>query len=377
MKYHSIFKIMLRVAIVLVLVLTTAATCFAGYETQWPFQAEVFVNGNSIGTCGTIQEFNQLLVNNPGSGDMVVKAAEDVYWALNKQIVIPKGAEYNISFDITEHNCYLEPGCSFKIEADNVTIDFDCKLDLLRNFLQNENGGLVYVTGNNVTIKNLYMSNLSAKYYGGAIYTEGNNTTIENCGFTDCTAGYYGGAIYAEKYGCKVNGCTFTGCTANGGWAGAIYLNYGGKSEQDRALIENCKFDKCSANGGHGEALFIGDDYTHVKGCEFYNTTVTSDICYVGNSANVNIRFENCKFYNNEPADGYDEFIDIWGTRSTTVVSGCSSDNPSEDKFYSCTGSFISEGNLGIIIVLSVLALGGIVAVVIVNKKKKFAPSEN
>ena len=380
MKKHSKkFKIMLSAVIVLVIVLATAATCFADGEASMPFQAEVFVNGSSIGNCTTIQDFNKLLTDNPGSGDMLVKSANRASWHFWEPIVIPAGAEYRITFKMTDstRGWYFKRGCGIRVEADNVSLDFGHGPDFSDTYQQNEYGGLIYVTGDNFTLKNIDISGTSAKYHGGAIYTEGNNTTIENCTFSNCTAEEYGGAIYAKNYGCKIKGCTFKECTAKGGWAGAVYLNYGGKSKKDLALIENCDFNNCSANGGYGEALFLGYDFIHVKGCQFYNTTVTDDICYVGIHATDDVRFDNCDFKSNKAAEGYDEFVDIWGTKGYTVVQGCTSENPNEDRFYHCnvdpnaSGAVISSGNLWIVIVGGVVVLGGIAAIIIVSKKKK------
>ena len=170
--------------------------------------------------------------------------------------------------------------------------------------------------------------------YGGAIYFDGADCKIfgnynptpnsgmkgvpveiqTHCYIKNCYTSY-GGAIAVCGHDCKIENIIFQSNTGINNGGNDLYVYWGD------CKVSSCTFDKDQ----EGAAAYITAD-TYFTGCN-----ITKDMC-VG--------------------DLHQVFIT----------------NP--------TASLISEGNLGIIIALSVLALGGIVAVIIVNKKKKIISNE-
>lgn len=144
---------------------------------------------------------------------------------------------------------------------------------------------------------------------GGAIYVDGGDCIIKgnDCTIKNCNA-EYGGAIAVSGHDCTINDIVFSENTASSTGGNDLYVFWGD------CKVNNCKFYSSSPN-----ANITAD--TYFDGCN-----ITKKMC-VGDVHQVVI------------------------TNST--------------------GSFISEGNLWIVIAVSLFALGGIVSVIIVKKKKK------
>ena len=164
-----------------------------------------------------------------------------------------------------------------------------------------ENGGAIFVEGNNATITAKFR-NTNATTSGGSIYVDGNNTWIINSTFDNTYAfghdGNGGGAIYVEGQSATIEKSNFTHTYANrnnlarGGaifihgnntdviesnfkeahsniQGGAIYVN------GINATINGSQFDTCSVNspGSEGGAIYIKGENTTVEGSNFINST--------------------------------------------------------------------------------------------------------
>ena len=144
---------------------------------------------------------------------------------------------YNITEDYQIDTTWEIPNDNVIIEGNNHTI-------------YGNGNQAFYISGNNVTIKNLNFVNCSATSGfgdGSAIYFWSGGS-VSGCCFVNCSATSglgCGGVIYFGSGG-SVSGCSFVGCSARKG--GAIYSNDG--------IVENCSFVGCSADSG-GAIFFM------------------------------------------------------------------------------------------------------------------------
>ena len=86
-------------------------------------------------------------------------------------------------------------------------------------------GGVFYVKGGTLTVRNINFSSNTSTYYGGAINNESKLIIKENVIFSSNTA-HYGGALTNYKAGSSItvgSGTLFISNTAGGG--GAIFNN--------------------------------------------------------------------------------------------------------------------------------------------------------
>ncbi len=166
----------------------------------------------------------------------------------------------------------------------------------------------LYITANNVIIKNIQFTSGYAEY-GGAIYfyDEG---SVSNCNFTDNTATRYGGAVYFHRTG-NVTNCNFTNNTASGDDAcgGAVFfLNTGN--------VTNCNFTNNSAY--HGGAVYFDETGT-VTNCNFTNNTArySGGGVYFSHTGEVT----NCNFTGNNATTGSAINFYKWDSSDTLTVS--------------------------------------------------------
>ena len=164
----------------------------------------------------------------------------------------------------------------------------------------------LYITANNVIIKNIQFTSGYADY-GGAIYFY-DDGSVSNCNFTDNTA-TDGGAVYFQSTG-NVTNCNFTNnkATADNSYGGAIYMYSG--------TVTNCNFTNNTA-GYDGGAIDFESSGT-VTNCNFTNNNA-----YYGGAiwftSNGNVT--NCNFTNNTA--GYDGGAIYFAYGSTGTVENC------------------------------------------------------
>ena len=162
-------------------------------------------------------------------------------------------------------------GGTLLITGDNIVMD---KLNISNSRLYNGTGGTksvkggaIFLTGNNCNITNSVFTNCSVESTivnssGGAIYILGNNTNVVNCNFTnnsvnkDLAASVdnsSGGAIYILGNNANVVNCTFTNNSAIED-GGAIYID--GKN----CTVNNTVFIGNVAHNDGGAIEWNGDD---------------------------------------------------------------------------------------------------------------------
>ena len=77
------------------------------------------------------------------------------------------------------------------------------------------NGGGIYCSSSNPTIKNVIISNNSAFGYGGGIYCNHSNPTIKNVIISNNSATDYGGGIYCNDSDAIITNCNISNNSAN------------------------------------------------------------------------------------------------------------------------------------------------------------------
>ena len=147
---------------------------------------------------------------------------------------------------------------------------------------------IFYITGNNITLKNLKIINHDF-FYGSVVYWWGNNGIINNCTFINNTGQSSFHTIHWRGSNGIVNSSSFINNNAQEG--SAIYW------EGINGNVINCKFTKntVSIQGG---AIYWKGSNGNVKNCSFMNNTGESGggaIYWNGEKGNVT----NCSFENN------------------------------------------------------------------------------
>ena len=150
---------------------------------------------------------------------------------------------------ITIEGSYAGFGIPIRINKSNLTLIGHNYATLDAKELSN----ILYITANNVTIKNILFKN-GYGMIGSAVYIY-DNGTVTNCNFTNNKATEYGGAIYFNNNG-TVTKCNFTNNSAI--LAGAIYINNG--------TVTNCNFINCS---GEFAKVIYAESGTIISNCNF------------------------------------------------------------------------------------------------------------
>lgn len=156
-------------------------------------------------------------------------------------------------------------------------------------------GGAVFITGNDVTINETEFYDCSAVNNGGAIYIIGNNTKILNCSI-EKTQAYIGGAIFIDGIDTVVDSSLFWYNTASGhsatgelgGSGGAIYV------QGEGATISNSDFAYGNAVN-YGGAISVWGANANITKNMFADST--TDLFYGGsiyiNGVNATVSLSN------------------------------------------------------------------------------------
>lgn len=216
-----------------------------------------------------------------------------------------------------------ETGNIFRVTADNVELHFGERIGLTGQQNNTMYGEAIYIEGNNCLIDGGIIDHCGRRgwcggsdYDGGAIYVDGEGCTIQNVDFQYCT-GYDGGAICVNEHNCHIINCTFEGCEAVDD-GGAVYVCYGTYG----FVASGCKFIDC--------------------------------VCYDEDSGNYIEGAKDAKVYNCNPH---------WGEGRYYAYCEFVTSDP--------LGFTLSAGNWWIIGIGAVVILGGIAAILVVNRKKK------
>ena len=311
--------------LMLVLILCAATPAFAADESIIRF-------GNDL----------QELINEASPGDELhvkvdsTKANDNTFEVLNT-ITIDKPLKIYFEYAsywtaLADHSWKwlfvpfeCETGRIFLVTADNVELHFGERITLTGQQNNTMYGEAIYVEGNNCLIDGGIIDHCGRRcwcggsdYDGGAIYVDGEGCTIQNVDFQYCT-GYDGGAICVNKHNCHIINCTFEGCEAVDD-GGAVYVCYG----KYGFVASGCTFNDC--------------------------------VCYDEDSGNYIEGARDAKVYNCNPH---------WGEERYYAYCEFATSDP--------LGFTLSSGNWWIIGIGAVVILGGIAAILVVNKKKKTA----
>ena len=157
------------------------------------------------------------------------------------------------------------------INASNVTIDGNgYAIDAQKKFR------IFYITGRNVTIKNIRLLNGYSKYYGGAINSQNGNLSIVNSSINGNIA-EKGGGIYIEDGSLFVIGSTiannelvdFSGEGWRSATGGGVSTSYGDLFVLNSSFINNTAYNGGAIHTEHGET-FINDSTFRNNDATYY-----------------------------------------------------------------------------------------------------------
>ena len=181
----------------------------------------------------------------------------------------------------------------------------------------------------------------------------------------------HGEGIYVDGYNCLIDGGYYYCCgdpMRRSYSGGAIYVNNENCTIQD-AMFENCY-------GHDGGAICVDDDYCHIIDCRFrYCYADYGGAIYVCSYNGDGFVASGCTFEDGVHAEKYPQYI--YGSSGAQVFN-CDPHWGDEGYYYGVEfvtsdplGFTLSGGNWWIIGVGTAVILGGIAAIVIVNRKKK------
>lgn len=209
------------------------------------------------------------------------------------------------------------------LRGDNNLVD-DCNFE--HGTSQNSIGGAIASYGENLTVTNCNMYDISSSSVGGMIYSKGNGTFIENCTLNKSETNY--GVIFIEGDNPVINNITMENAKTN---VGAIHLR------SNNATVTNSNFNKCgkTSYGNGGVIFWTGSDFGKtlsldtlvVDNCTFvecngeggYNTAVTA--------SGKNVLVNNSDFINcSSPYCGAIKFSGTNATITNSNFDGCEAD---------------------------------------------------
>ena len=294
-----------------------AVSIVEGTVTNCNFTNNTAKVGNAVAFSGTGIISDCDFTNNPLSKGAIYSKTGDIDLSNNIMDVI-EGNNFttiqklidnaNIGDTIIIDGLYAGFGISIRIDKPNLTLLGHDYATLDAKELSN----ILYITANNVTIKNILFKNghgIDSTVYihsdgtitnctfinnsgheGGAVFSD-NFGSVENCNFTDNQASRYGGAVFFSSNG-TVSNCNFTANTATHD-GGAVYF-------QNTGTVSNCNFTNNTANS-EGGAVYFQNTGT-VSNCNFTDNQAFFNGGAVFFSSNGTVT--NCNFTDNEAYDG-------------------------------------------------------------------------
>ena len=241
-------------------------------------------------------------------------------------------------------------GGTMLVTGDNMAMD---KLNISNSRLYKDGGdkslkgGAIFLTGNNCNITNSAFTNCSVESSvenssGGAIYVLGNNTNIIGCNFTNNSAIEDGGAIFIEGDDCTLNHTIFIGNVAHND-GGAIEWN--GDNGRIYDLTASGNYADCGNGGSKGGTLLIAGNNialdklnvsnTYVNGLNYAGSSAVQGgaIALSGNDCNItNSKFTNCSvIYYKDDSNASGGALYIWGNNTNIVNCNFTNNTASED----------------------------------------------
>jgi len=263
---------------------------------------------------------------------IAVESDDDTLSATQSDTLSPSQGKYQELSDLidkTKENGVIKLKKDYKYDDSfsnvGITIDKAITIDGNGHYVDGNNlARAFYITGKNVTIKNILFKNcFRGNGYGvcgGSIYWKGDYGLLVNCNFLNSKSvtsnnnyqSYnhysYGGAVYWSGYGGKLTNCNFRDCYSsyndqttyqNSIRGGAVYWS------GDRGVITNSRFTYCTANAyttSDGGAVYFYGASCELKNCDFTNcfsnsknTANGAAVSWSGNSGLI----EYCRFVGN------------------------------------------------------------------------------
>ena len=209
----------------------------------------------------------------------------------------------NITIDGNGHTIdAMNQSRIFNVILNNINVIFKNTVFIKGN---HDNGGAI--TGKSTSINCTFINN-TATDYGGAIY----GGSAEYCSFYDNEANE-GGAIYIAGNNFWIDSCTFVNNYANES-GGAIYLDTG-----ISARIENCTFKRNKAKTGG--ALSI----VYSQNVGVLNSTFADNVAELNGGAinfdfSIYNKIDNCLFENNSATGNGGAFVWIFSNGNITNI---------------------------------------------------------
>ena len=217
------------------------------------------------------------------------------------------------------------------VSGDGIDISKSLTIDGKGHILDAKNkSGVLHITAENVTIKNIVFKN-GNNHYGGAIYYEdGNNVVFSNCSFIQCS-GYEGGAINWAQNNGVISNCRFVNCSAERG--GGVYFWFDAYGS-----VSDCTFENCSADDG-GAIYYLGINGT-VLNCSFTNCLAHESGGAINWNGNEGI-ISGCIFVNCSAVTGGSIYCDVECRIDNSVFINSNAENGKA--IYACENTIISN----------------------------------
>ena len=180
------------------------------------------------------------------------------------------------------------------IYCDNITGSV-FEFNTFRENSSGNDGGAIYIQGNNFTIKKCYFEDNNAYNNGGAVYfaqpTEGTSPTFTmNYSMfkgNNAVGDQGGGALYIGTVNARIDSCTFTenyfdaSRNSGAGFGGALYLVTTTPTE-NLATIDSCTFYKNRIDNGDddtsgGGALYVFCEKGRIRSCTFTSNSTAGN----------------------------------------------------------------------------------------------------
>ena len=269
---------------------------------------------------------------------MLLSLSATAFAATDDDRTVYHATNWNDMVDILSE---LEDGEKVKIEVDGYTIT-----DIV--YIGEKTA---YISANNVDIlfqQRNFWKDSTPRLKGTMFHIDGDDVTI-NFNWSDLES-YYGSAVEVDGDNCTILNAFFRRCKNPEGDGAGIHIT----DNDPGCVIINCEFRECEAENGGG--IFIDSNDASIENCRFLSCKCT------------------------EKGKGYD----IYDNEHESVAIDCKTTSSDKEAFINLEsvtdcqfgwdgrGSFVSEGNLWIIITVAVVVIG-VSALLILKKKKKAA----
>ncbi|OQD59216.1 hypothetical protein MBBAR_5c00590 [Methanobrevibacter arboriphilus JCM 13429 = DSM 1125] len=228
--------------------------------------------GGAIDDIGSGSDIDNTLTLNPGTYNKTSDINVSINFSGKNVLIRGNGSPDQVIIDARGLGRMFNISGNSNIIFENITF--------INGYINNGNGGSLYITAGKTTITNCVFKNNNASTvntsasspaytYGGAIYNTANNLEINNSKFTNNTAYTrtyhdnwgkdsfaYGGAIYNTGFNLSVNNSEFNNNT--------VYSESGSGHESDNAY-------------GYGGAIYNTGNNFNLINSSFNSNKITSD----------------------------------------------------------------------------------------------------